>query len=167
MRVARRRASNAPAGSQGNSATVPIRFPSLGCGGVHGGTHLIANRRVLIVNGSKDSREVLKTALERRGLEILEAAASQEGLLLAQRHRPHVIVLDAEDDPVGEDAACDRFKATSDRGNASLVVLGSARLCQTVKRRADEGISADSGGSIVAKPYHFGPLIRKIEELAG
>lgn len=128
---------------------------------------MIANRRVLIVNGSKDSREVLKTALERRGLEILEAAASQEGLLLAQRHRPHVIVLDAEDDPVGEDAACDRFKATSDRGNASLVVLGSARLCQTVKRRADEGISADSGGSIVAKPYHFGPLIRKIEELAG
>jgi CheY-like chemotaxis protein len=44
---------------------------------------LVANRRVLIVNGSKDSREVLKTALERRGLEILEADAATEGLALA------------------------------------------------------------------------------------
>jgi len=106
-------------------------------------------------------------ALERRGLEILEAAATQEGLLLAQRHHPCVIVLDAEDDPAGETAACDRFTATSKRGDASLVVLGSVKLCQAARRRVDAGISADSEESIVAKPYHFGPLIRKIEELAG
>lgn len=127
---------------------------------------MVANRRVLIVNGSKDSREVLKTALERRGLEILVAAATQEGLLMAQRHHPRVIVLDAEDDPAGEDAACDRFKTTSERG-ATLVVLGSVKLCQAARRRVDAGISPDGGKSIVSKPYHFGPLIRKIEELAG
>lgn len=127
---------------------------------------LVTNRRVLIVNGSKDSRDVLRTALERRGMEILEATAATEGLALAQRHRPHVIVLDLEDDPAGEDAACDSFREGSDESDTSLVVLGSVKLCQAARRRVDAGVARKSEGSIVAKPYHFGPLIRKIEELA-
>ena len=127
---------------------------------------MVTNRRVLIVNKSKDSRDVLRTALERRGMEILEAAAATEGLAMAQRHHPHVIVLDLEDDPAGEDAACDRFREGADERDTSLVVLGSAQWCQTARRRFDSGVSQKSEGSIVAKPYHFGPLIRKIEELA-
>ena len=128
---------------------------------------LVANRRVLIVNKSKDSREVLKTALERRGMVILEAAAATEGLAMAQRHRPSVIVLDLEDDPAGEAAACDRFKTRTDADESSLVVLGSTRLCQAARRRVDAGAPPNSEGNLMAKPYHFGPLIRKIEELAG
>lgn len=100
-------------------------------------------------------------------MEILEAAAATEGLTLAQRHRPHVIVLDLEDDPAGEDAACASFRDKSGAGEASLVVLGSVQLCQAARRRVDAGIPPGNEGSIVSKPYHFGPLIRKIEELAG
>jgi CheY-like chemotaxis protein len=122
---------------------------------------------VLIVNKSKDSREVLKTALERRGMEILEAAAATEGLALAQQHRPRVIVLDLEDDPAGESAACDCFTAGRVGRESSLVVLGSVRLCQAARRRVDAGAPPESAENLMAKPYHFAPLIRKIEELAG
>ena len=47
---------------------------------------------VLIVDPSADNREVLRTALARRGLTIFEAEAADRGLELAREHRPDVIV---------------------------------------------------------------------------
>ena len=108
---------------------------------------------VLIVEPSADEREVLRTALARRGLRIFEAAEVEAGLALAREHHPRVIVLD---DDAGSDAAERRFAAG---GDASLIVLGRA------PRSA--GSEPDSPGTqIVAKPYHYAPLIHKIEQLA-
>ena len=108
---------------------------------------------VLIVEPSADEREVLRTALARRGLRIFEAAEVEAGLALAREHHPRVIVLD---DDAASDAAERRFTAG---GKASLIVLGRA------PRSASSGPDLP-GTQIVAKPYHYAPLIHKIEQLA-
>ena len=111
-----------------------------------------AQRSVLIVDESSDSREVLRTVLEHRGLRILEASQRDEGLELARQHQPDLIVLDLELD--GEAApAAHEFAAQSPQATP-LVVLGSAR------RRG-----ASRVGEFISKPYHYAPLIRKIEQL--
>ena len=112
-------------------------------------------RSVLIVDESEDTRAVLRTALERRGVEILEAARAEQGVALARQHQPGVIVIDV--DSTGADDP--QLRAELVNGCPScptpLVLLGTT-----------SGRSATSDGeSCVPKPYHFAPLIRRIEAL--
>jgi CheY-like chemotaxis protein len=130
---------------------------------------------VLIVDRSEETREVLQTVLERRGVRTMSAGKAQTGLELARRHRPELIVLDLElDDMPAEQFArpaeqeClpaqqqPSMLTSSTYSSAArpeyepyLVVLGSLR-----GRRGPM-----PNGEFVAKPYHYGPLIRRIEEL--
>ena len=110
---------------------------------------------VLIVDQSDQSREVLRTVLERRGVMIYEASGAEDGLRLARRHCPNVIVLDLEAIPTGAASATDRLGAQWRACNTPMVLLGNAR-------RAEASLS---NSQVVRKPYHYGPLIRKIEGL--
>lgn len=109
---------------------------------------------VLVVDPLEETREVLRTSLERRGVRILAASAPEQGLAMARQHHPSLIVLDLEcqRDQTG---ASDALAAESLADETPLVVLGSAR-------RAPAALPSDR---FVSKPYHYGPLIRKIEEL--
>jgi CheY-like chemotaxis protein len=110
-----------------------------------------ARRSVLIVDRSEETRQVLRTALERRGTQVLEAEAAGSGLELARRHHPDLIILDLEVDTTTDANLPEQFAHHSQTQAASLIVLGTARR--------------SACGEFVAKPYHYGPLIRKIEEL--
>ena len=57
---------------------------------------------VLIVDRSEETREVLQTVLERRGVRTLAAGRTAAGLDLARRHQPDLIVLDLELDDVAQ-----------------------------------------------------------------
>jgi len=112
-------------------------------------------RSVLIVDPSAETREVLQTALERRGLRTFSAGQTARGLELAHRHQPDLIVLDLEVDGSDSPGVPVPFVAQSRASRVPLVMLGSIR-------RKDSTLPA---GEFVAKPYHYGPLIRKIEAL--
>jgi CheY-like chemotaxis protein len=109
--------------------------------------------RVLIVDESQDSRDVFRTVLERKGVRILEAPEAQSGLQILKDLHPDVVVLDLESCAADHIAVQDAFGAEVQSTNASLVVLGNLR--------ADDSL----GSHVVHKPYHYGPLIRKIEQL--
>ncbi len=118
---------------------------------------------VLIVDQSSESREVLRIILEQRGLRIFEAEEAEEGMCLAERHRPQVIVFNRSEADEGEEvSAADsgvgaelRFHEYSTRHGGQLVILAS------IRRMANK----NSQTTVVAKPYHYGPLVRKIENL--
>lgn len=112
-----------------------------------------AQQSVLIVDCSEESREVLRTVLGRRGLRILEATEARQGLELARRHHPGVIVLDLETESADDATVRDQYDLQTRREGASLVVLGRSVHSAPVR------------GAVVSKPYHFAPLVRKIEEL--
>ena len=110
---------------------------------------------VLIVDRSPETREVLKTVLERRGCRILAASRAARGLELAREHHPDLIVLGLEEPSPEAEEVCMPLAAESEASHTPLVVLGKCR------RRG----SALAHGEFVSKPYHYGPLIRRIEEL--
>jgi hypothetical protein len=66
-------------------------------------------------------------------------------------------VLDVEHLSAAPQRLSDGFAAQSRARSTPLVLLGSAR--------APTGRQMASQGEFVAKPYHYAPLIRKIEEL--
>lgn len=109
---------------------------------------------VLIVEPSADAREVLRTVLERRGLKILEAFDAHNGLRLAHEFHPDVIVVDLDEMDIDQAALQAEFEAESTSCASSLIVLGKV---------ARHSLPADQ---VLAKPYHFAPLVHKIEQLA-
>jgi CheY-like chemotaxis protein len=111
--------------------------------------------RVLIVDESADSREVLSALLVRHGATILEARRPQQALELAQQEHVDLIVFDAESDCADSPKAAEDLKAAASHNGTPIVILGTVR--NTRKR--------PSGGQFVDKPYHYGQLLNKIEGL--
>jgi DNA-binding response OmpR family regulator len=108
---------------------------------------------VLIVERSGEIREVLRTALARRGLHIFEASRAEEGLELARRRHPDLVVLDLDDQSASAEDLSAEFSRASISSPAPLIMLGTLR-CPSPGR-----------GQFIAKPYHYQPLISKIEQL--
>ena len=107
---------------------------------------------VLIVESSGETSEVLRTILEPRGLRVLSTTEASDGLTLLREHQPNVTILDVESQTEDARLLCSQYDAEAGR---SLVVLG--KVPGTFKRKPR--------GRIVAKPYHYAPLIHTIEEL--
>jgi CheY-like chemotaxis protein len=117
----------------------------------HGGEVLVSSQRVLIVDPSVDSREVIRTALERRGVAVFEADNARVGAELARQCRPDLVVVDGEVD--GRNAASNESTPVDDVAlNVPRVVLGKVRR-------------ANNRDRCLAKPYQYATLIRTIEEL--
>lgn len=115
----------------------------------------MSHARVVLVESSSDARAVLRLALEHRGLEVFEADGARRGLEMARVHQPEVIVLDLEAEAADEEDIQHDFAEAAAKNASALVVLGKARY-----------LGALPTGSEVAKPYHYAPLIHKIEALA-
>jgi len=118
---------------------------------------LPAKARVLIVDASRESRDILRTLLDRQGTEILETAQVQEATAIADRQQPDLIVCDADGDRSPAKWATRRLACQASRSAIPIVVLGTVR----------RDFSPLPGWDLVAKPYHYAPLIRKIEKLLG
>lgn len=115
----------------------------------------IPSARVLIVDQSLESREVLRALLERSGAATIEATRFDEAASLAVRERPDLIVVDVDSDTSANHDATRQLAAAARRTGAPIVVLGK------LGRRE----SPLEGGEYVAKPYHYGSLLRKIEDV--
>lgn len=111
--------------------------------------------RVLIVDPLEETREVLRTALESRGVRILATAEPALGARLARQHAPHLIVLDAEHLATSPQSVTDDFAAQSRERATPLLLIGGTLRHPSPAPTAER----------LRKPYHYGPLIRKIEEL--
>jgi CheY-like chemotaxis protein len=122
---------------------------------------LVSKPSVLIVDGSEENREVLETALERRGMRTLSAGQTTLGLELAHLHRPDLIVLDLEVENSRPEDVHAQFSQDPQVTGTPIVMLGSMRL--TSEDFPDRKNLAQEG--FVSKPYHYGPLIRRIEQL--
>lgn len=115
---------------------------------------LLSKRSVLIIDESEENRAVLRTALESQA-DVIEASRADLGLAMAREHHPDVIVLDLEIDSASLPAIAAGFSEESEAHETPLVLLGSARRTRR----------SFPSGQFVAKPYHYGPLIRRIEQL--
>jgi CheY-like chemotaxis protein len=111
--------------------------------------------RVLIVDELAESREVLSVLLARRGTTTIEARRPDEAARLAELHDVDLIVLDADSDRSAAGVATARLEAAASLRGTPIVILGTLR----------QGSPGTDRDQIVAKPYHYGPLVRKIEGL--
>jgi len=111
--------------------------------------------RVLIVDKSADSREVLCALLSRQGATTIEARQARQAIELPDFHRVDLIVYDAESDDLAQGACGDDLKAAASRNGTPIVILGTVQGTK----------NPPTSSQFLAKPYHYGQLIHKIESL--
>ena len=119
------------------------------------GADLLARRRVLVVDPMDETQEVLRTVLE-PAVNVLAARNTAEALSMARLHQPNLVVLDLECD-ASTTALLGRFCGAAAPQPTPTVLLAGSRLRATSLPNCE----------ILPKPYHYAPLIRKIEELLG
>ena len=108
-------------------------------------------RRVLIVDPSAESREVLRTLLARRGVETAEAPRPEVAAELAASLGCDLIVVDGDSQRGPEGPR--RLAAIAERTGAPLLVLGDW----------DDRAAGQAPWQRIAKPYHYAPLVHRIE----
>lgn len=126
---------------------------------------------VLVIDPLEETRQVLQTVLPRRGLRIVTARRTAEGLRLAQAHRPDLIVLDGDalGDETGE-VTSTAHNRSIDQTNSSTALCaalaGDENTNTPVLILSSAKLPAGGDRSLhLRKPYHYGPLIHKIESL--
>lgn len=113
------------------------------------------SRSVLVVDTLDATGEVLRWALAPQGVRVLTTRRAAEGLEWARRHQPDVVVYDCEDQANRDDGSGSDLVAESQACDRPIIVLGSWRHSSaTVPRER-----------VLAKPYHYGALVRRIEQV--
>ena len=111
--------------------------------------------RVLIVDRTPETRAVLRALVERVGAEAVEANRPEQAIALAKDQTPDLIVLDTDSDRTRDHAPTRDLGAAAGLTDTPIVVLGAL----------DRENLCSKSGEVVAKPYHYAPLVRKIEAL--
>jgi len=118
---------------------------------------LTHKRRVMIVDRSAETRGILRTLLEREGSETVEVADPRLATELTECSHPDLIVFDLDSDRSSGRTIVEQLGTAASRKRIPIVVLG------TVGR----DLTPLPTGHLVAKPYHYGPLLRRIDAILG
>jgi two-component system KDP operon response regulator KdpE len=109
---------------------------------------------VLVIEDEESVRHLLRRALAAEGYQVIAAATGTDGLQLAERHGPHLVVLDLGlPDVDGLEAMC----SLRQRTEAPIIIL-SAR-----DREGDKVQALDAGADdYVTKPFGVRELLARI-----
>jgi DNA-binding response OmpR family regulator len=112
------------------------------------------NNRIIVIDDEPSVREVVKAYLERDGYHVFTAENGSDGLALAERHEPALIVLDLMLPDVSGEEVCDEIRSRSD---VPILML-------TAKAGEEERISGLQAGAddYLVKPFSPRELVARV-----
>jgi two-component system cell cycle response regulator DivK len=106
------------------------------------------SKRILIVEDQEDNRVIMRDLLRTAGYELIEAVDGQEGVQLAQRERPDLILMDIQLPIIDGYEATRRIKAIAELKSTPVIAVTSHALS------GDEAKARAAGcDGYVAKPF--------------
>jgi CheY-like chemotaxis protein len=87
----------------------------------------LAPRRILVIEDSTDGREMLTMALRMSGHEVFEAATGHEGIEMAQRHTPAIVLVDIGLPDIDGYELARRLRQTSGKTVRLIALTGYGR----------------------------------------
>jgi len=105
-------------------------------------------RTVLHIEDNEYNRKIVRQLLSRTSFKLLEAADGEEGVAVAQRELPDLILMDVQLPKLSGLDATRQLRADPRTAKIPLVVVTSFALSGDDRRAMDAGASA-----YLAKPY--------------
>jgi len=116
--------------------------------------------RILIVDDNEMNRDVLSRRLVRRGYDVLLASEGQQGLDLARRDRPDLILLDLGLPEIDGWECARRLKADPATCSIPVVALTAHAMTGDREKAIDAGCD-----DFDTKPIDFEKLLERMEAL--
>ena len=115
---------------------------------------------ILIIDDSLENRLLLSSQLEMEGYEILQAEDGHEGIEIARRDRPDLILLDVMMPGINGFAVCRQLKAGEATRGIPIIMVTALR---DVQYRI-EGIEAGAD-EFLSRPHHREELLLRVKAL--
>ena len=118
--------------------------------------------RILVIEDTEDNRQIIRDLLTSVGYELIEASDGAEGVELAAKHKPDLILMDIQLPTVDGYEATRRIKADPATAHIPVIAVTSYALS------GDEAKSRAAGcDGYVAKPFSPKQLLAKVREFTG
>ena len=118
------------------------------------------SQRILVVEDQEDNRRILRDLLTNAGFELIEATTGEEGVRLAVRNHPDLILMDVQMPVLDGHEATKRIKARPELRSIPIIVVTSYALS------GDEAKAKAAGADgYVAKPFSPRALLATIRQL--
>ena len=117
------------------------------------------SKRILVIEDHEDNRRILRDLLTSAGYEPIEAVTGEEGLTLAETHRPELILMDIQLPGMDGYETTRRIKANPALRQIPVIAVTSYALS------GDEVKAMEAGcDTYVTKPFSPRTLLAKIRE---
>jgi two-component system, cell cycle response regulator DivK len=117
-------------------------------------------KRILMVEDTEDNRQIIRDLVSAVGYELIEAADGAEGLAMAEKERPDLILMDIQLPIMDGYETTRRIKANPALKHIPVIAVTSYALSGDEAKTRAAGCDA-----YVAKPFSPRQLLAKINEL--
>jgi two-component system cell cycle response regulator DivK len=117
------------------------------------------NTRILVIEDQEDNRRIIRDLLTSVGYELIEAVTGEEGLILAERHRPDLILMDVLLPGLSGYETTRMIKAKPNLRQIPIIAVTSYALSGDDINALEAGCDA-----YVTKPFSPRELLAKIRE---
>jgi CheY-like chemotaxis protein len=118
------------------------------------------DKKILVVDDSVTILAMMQDILESAGYEVLSATDGQEGLDMAKKERPNLIILDVMLPKLDGYQVCSKLKLDPDYKNIPIVFLSA--VAPGPGEKPGQGLNANA---YIAKPFDSQALLAKVAEL--
>ena len=116
-------------------------------------------RRILVIEDQEDNRRILCDLLTDRGYEIIEATTGLDGVTIAEKECPDLILMDIQLPGIDGYEATRRIKANPTLHQIPIIAVTSYAMSGDDAQALEAGCDA-----YVAKPFSPRALLAKIRE---
>jgi len=121
---------------------------------------MVKKETLLIVEDEADIRELISFNLEMSGYEVIKAADGEEGLTLARRHQPDLIILDIMLPGMDGLKVCRQLRSEANTRKTPVMIL-------TARSEEDDQITGFESGAddYITKPFSPRVLVARVKAL--
>ena len=119
-------------------------------------------KRILVVEDTEDNRQIIRDLLTNAGYDIVEAVTGEEGVAMAAKHRPDLILMDMQLPVLDGYEATRRIKANPELATIPVIAVTSYALTGDEAKTREAGCNA-----YVAKPFSPRQLLAIVREFVG
>ena len=120
------------------------------------------NNRVLYIEDNYQNRRLVKRLLKQRGYEVIEAEDGLQGIAIAAREKPALILMDINLPGIDGMEATSRLKSSPDLSHIPIVAVTAAAM-----RGDRERIMAAGCDDYLQKPIDNDELVRTVQRFIG
>ena len=115
--------------------------------------------RILLIEDHEDNRRIVRDLMGATGYELVEAISGEEGVAMAESHRPDLILMDIQLPGVDGYEATRRIRANPALAHIPIIAVTSYALSGDDVKAREAGCD-----DYVAKPFSPRALLAKIRQ---